>query len=61
MSVATVAQKVPDLEEHRPPCPACGVPMWLIEIAHTSTRPPKTMLTFECKACDAKAVIPPLD
>jgi hypothetical protein len=61
MSVAPVAQKVPDLEEHRPPCPTCGVPMWLIEIEHTSSRPPKTMLTFECKACDAKAVIPPLD
>jgi hypothetical protein len=61
MSVAAVAQKVPDLEEHRPPCPTCGVPMWLIEIEHTSSRPPKTMLTFECKACDATAVIPPLD
>jgi hypothetical protein len=61
MSVATVAQKVPDLEEHRPLCPTCGVPLWLIEIEHTSSRPPKTMLTFECKACDAKAVIPPLD
>jgi hypothetical protein len=44
-----------------PRCPECGVPMWLTEIEHLSVNPVKQFLHFECKVCDSKAIIPPLE
>jgi hypothetical protein len=40
-----------------PPCPICGIPMWLVEVQHLGQA---ERFHFECKVCDAKAVIPPL-
>jgi hypothetical protein len=50
--------QLPDAE--RPICPQCGVPMWLQGIQDILTAPVAGMLHFECRACGAKAVIPPL-
>jgi hypothetical protein len=42
-----------------PRCPACGVPMWLVGVQHFADGDPaKDRLHYECKACDAKAVLP---
>jgi hypothetical protein len=45
----------------RPVCPTCTVPMWLVEVEHLPGPPYTDRLHFECKACDGKAVIPPLE
>ena len=57
---ATSAQRIPELDHQRPACPLCGLPMWLIEIEYVDNNPRKERLHFECKACEAKAIIPPL-
>ena len=46
---------------HHPACPNCGVKMWLIKIDHFAGLPPESdRQHFECKACGASAVLPPL-
>jgi transposase-like protein len=57
-SVST--EKIPELDYQRPNCPICGLPMWLIEVEHLSSNSLTERLHFECKACQAQAVIPPL-
>jgi hypothetical protein len=45
----------------QPRCPSCGVAMWLVSIQHFADgNPTKDRLHYECKVCEAKAVIPPL-
>jgi hypothetical protein len=34
--------------------------MWLAEVDYVSNMPPQERLHFECKACGAKAIVPPL-
>ena len=43
-----------------PKCSVCGVPMWLIQIKHVSGDPKLTRNRYECQACDAVAILPPL-
>jgi hypothetical protein len=44
-----------------PRCPECDLPMWLIKVEHLNGNSVKQFLHFECKVCDAKAIIPPLE
>ena len=45
----------------QPPCPHCGLPMWLVDVQHPVPGDlSKDKLYFECQVCDAKAVLPPL-
>lgn len=45
----------------RPLCPTCHVAMWLVEIEHMPGAEITDRLRFECKVCEAKAIVPPLD
>jgi hypothetical protein len=46
-------------EPKHPRCPECAVPMWLIKFErHATGNPTLTLQHFECKACDATAVVP---
>jgi hypothetical protein len=38
-----------------PQCPACAVPMWLVEVKKLGAVERRH---FECKVCDSKAVLP---
>ncbi len=50
----------PPFPKH-PACPTCGVPMWLTRIERIPGAPAlMDRLHYECKICEAKAVIPPL-
>jgi hypothetical protein len=60
MPANSTPQELNELDDVRPPCPTCGMPMWLTEIEHIAATTPKALLHFECVACDAKAIIPPL-
>jgi transposase-like protein len=45
-----------------PRCPVCAVPMWFMKVEHdTSGNALHDRQHFKCMACDAVAVIPPLD
>lgn len=45
----------------RPRCPDCLVPMQLMKIVrHKSGNPRLSLEHFECMACDAVAILPPL-
>ena len=45
-----------------PKCPVCAVPMWLVLVTkHVSGDPQLTRNQYECKACDAVAILPPMD
>ena len=45
-----------------PMCPVCAVPLWLVKIMHHVSGDPKlTRKQFECKVCDAVAILPPMD
>lgn len=49
------------LEPRHPRCQVCAVPMWLVTVQHFSDgHPEKDRLHYECKACEAKAIIPAL-
>jgi|RhiMethySRZTD1v2_1073278.scaffolds.fasta_scaffold114239_4 hypothetical protein len=50
-----LAEQVP-----HPRCPECDVPMWLTRVEHLNGSPVKQLLHFECKVCESKAIIPPL-
>jgi hypothetical protein len=42
-----------------PRCPACGVPMWLVGVQnYVDGNQRRDRLHYECKACEAKAVLP---
>ena len=43
-------------EGTHPICPACGVPMWLVQIEVETTRLDRETHTFECKACGKTVV-----
>lgn len=44
-----------------PVCPTYGAPMWLTMIEHIPGTPLiKGRMHYECKVCDAKAIVPPL-
>lgn len=43
-----------------PLCPTCGVAMWLVEIERFPGSRYCDRWHFECKACESKAVVPPL-
>jgi hypothetical protein len=44
-----------------PRCPVCVVPMWLVKIQrHDSGDPKLTRNHYECKTCDARAILPPM-
>ena len=44
-----------------PKCSVCGVPMWLVQIIkHVSGDAKLTRNQYECQACDAVAILPPL-
>ena len=44
-----------------PKCPVCVVPMWLVKIEkHVSGDPKLTRNHYECKVCDAQAILPPM-
>lgn len=60
MSDANTQQKIPYLDYQRPSCPTCGLPMWLTEVEYISSDPLNERLHFECKVCEAKAIISPL-
>ena len=46
---------------HHPACPNCGVKMWLTKIDYFAGLPPETERQhFECQACGATAILPPL-
>ena len=46
---------------NRPACPNCSVKMWLIKIEHFVGLPEESQRQhFECKACGATAILPPL-
>ena len=46
---------------HHPACPNCGVKMWLTKIDHFAGLPPESERQhFECQACGASAILPPL-
>lgn len=60
MSANSALRKIPELEHQRPGCPLCGLPMWLTEVEYVAGVSRKERLHFECKACEAKAIIPPL-
>ena len=47
-------------EPKHPLCPICGVPMWVTFVEHIPGKPLKDRLHYECRACEAKAVLPRL-
>ena len=45
-----------------PMCPICVVPMWLVKIVrHASDNPRLARHHYECKACDAQTILPPME
>jgi predicted RNA-binding Zn-ribbon protein involved in translation (DUF1610 family) len=38
-----------------PPCPQCGVAMWLVRVSPTADR--EEQLNFECKACGEMTIV----
>jgi len=45
-----------------PRCPVCAIPMWLTKIVkHVSGRASLARHHYECMACDAVAILPPMD
>lgn len=55
-------QKAEPIARFHPRCPVCAVSMWLVKILHHASGDPKlTRKQFECKACDAVAILPPMD
>jgi hypothetical protein len=61
-SMASLAlQKVKPIGIH-PRCPVCAVAMWLTKIErHASGERRRARHHYECMACDAEAILPPLD
>ena len=58
--MARTELKASDLSPVKHPrCPHCAGAMWLIGIANRFDATPQ--LHFECKSCQAEAVIPPLE
>jgi len=49
----------PELPPH-PDCPVCSVTMWLTEIVHVTGPPKAVQYYYECKACNARVVLPKL-
>ena len=46
---------------HHPACPNCGVKMWLVRVDRFEGMPAASERQhFECKACGATAILPPL-
>ena len=56
MGTAALRQPKPVPDFH-PRCPVCAVPMWLVKIMRHAD-PRLTRKQFECKACDAGAILP---
>lgn len=55
-------ERPPLVPPRHPNCPNCGMPMWLVSIQHFADGDPtKDRLHYECKVCEGKAVIPPLE
>lgn len=60
--MASVALQIAEavLAPH-PRCPVCAVAMWLTRIVkHASGDPRLTREHYECMACDAVAILPPM-
>ena len=55
-------QQAQPVSHTHPRCPVCAAPMWLIKIVrHVSENPRLTRNHYECKACDAQAILPPME
>lgn len=50
-----------DDSSRHPSCPTCGVAMWMVKIEYRTELSYADRKHYECKACDAKAVMPPLE
>jgi hypothetical protein len=48
-----------NLTAKHPVCPTCGVPMWLTRIENAVSEMVKDRLHYECKVCDATAIVSP--
>jgi hypothetical protein len=61
--MANVAlQQAETVSAIHPRCQVCAVAMWLTKIVkHVSGDPRLTRQHYECMACDAEAILPPLD
>jgi DNA-directed RNA polymerase subunit M/transcription elongation factor TFIIS len=61
--MASVAlQQAETVSATRPRCPVCAVAMWLTRIVkHSSGDPRLTRHHYECMACKAEAILPPLE
>jgi hypothetical protein len=61
--MANVAlQKAEAVSANHPRCPVCAVAMWLVKIEkHYSCDASRERHHFKCMACDAEAILPPMD
>jgi hypothetical protein len=51
-----------ELTRTHPQCPECALPMWLTKLEkHSSGAMKHTRLHYECKVCEAVAIVPSLD
>jgi hypothetical protein len=58
----SIDDQSPHYELLRPTCPSCGVPMWCIQIERLPLQNKLAeRLHFKCMACEAEAIIPPLN
>jgi hypothetical protein len=60
--MASLALQNVETTANHPTCPVCAVTMWLTKIVkHSSGDPRLSREHYECMACDAEAILPPMD